>query len=189
MNGKLYESWKNMPVCLTPQRQRELDDKALATLKNAKLQFPVDPYALAECMGYEVVHAYIPGNVKGWLDRDNKKIIIDEIYEKYSFEARCILMHELAHEILEHKPNEHTLNKDGQLTQEEVEADFFARAALIPWPHLERAIEIYFAEGSVARERLVDYISRVFKVTLRKAERRLKDYEELAHTRNTIIPA
>jgi len=144
----------------------------------------IDPYAIAKAMKYDVVHAWFPEDYRGIVTPD-KKIIIHSRYAVGSPEARCVLMHELAHVELGHRFAELFVELDGKMVRcqtfgdcndpSEHEAHRFAREALMPEMLVKKAINLFENKTISAFDSLPAYLSRLFNVTEGKAENRLKD--------------
>lgn len=113
-------------------------------------------------------------------DTDTHKLIVINslLKEQSNFiqRRRFIIAHEFAHYILHKKDTKQYAHRDTSKkdTQEEKEADFFARCFLMPKDIIDVLLNIDFVKES-SHEAKVALISRIFNVTKKKAKQRLEE--------------
>ena len=168
---------------LAPEK---IEERAWALLR--EFGFPVNE-GLAERLGFTVATMrFQDPKITGLIlvnDREPIKgvnvqrfIGISEDLPKDRY--RFILAHELGHFIL-HKRNEEPLfafrdyDNSRSGTPEEEQAELFARALLMPKEYIKTAVQSAESDIKNNRERLSEYISKLFQVTPKKADQRLEE--------------
>ncbi len=109
----------------------------------------------------------------------HKLIVINSLLQNksnYIQRRRFIIAHEYAHYILHKKDQIQFAHRDTSKkdTDQEKEADFFARCLLMPNDLIKQLLEMSFVE-KLSLDSKVMLVSRVFNVTVKKADQRLKE--------------
>ncbi len=121
--------------------------------------------------------AYIPNADTHRLIVVNRDLNVDDEYT-YNLKKRFIIAHEFAHFILHKK--DHTQfahrNTDKKDSNDEKEAEFFARSLLMPKDLVIGVLSIG-AVSTLDSSAKANIISRLFSVTHKKAKQRMDDLE------------
>jgi len=149
----------------------EIEQKAGSMLtENQVERLPVRPDWLAERAGIKVSQKPLEGIKQG--DYDGNVISID--VNLGPRQKRYVTAHELGHAVLEHK-GRNACDTAASQTTEEREADWFAKALLLPRGSLGDAVERYRGKQVTAFQNLVEFVSSIFEVEERIAYERLKE--------------
>ena len=164
-----------MSVTLCPKEKENIENVALDFLKTHFVDsLPIDPLELAKKEGLKIVYKDLDEeNFDGMLQEINGDRILT-INNKIanSARARFIAAHEIGHAKLKHQTINYYSN---QRSKNEIEANLFARALLMPRPYFEKA-QASYNENSVF-DSLAEYISMIFGVTEKRAKERLEDFD------------
>ncbi len=182
-------------------KERMLEIEAIVSDITFHLDFTespsVDIVSLVKRDGFEVEPSLMQIETTGCLfvndDPDNKErlIVVNKIFKNPDNEddvifkkSRFITAHEYGHYIL-HKPENQPLyahrDSDKRDNQEELEADYFARSLLMPLSEFESYYQILNEMGNNNQKFTLDMLSKVFKVTKNKVQKREEDVKKLAN--------
>lgn len=163
-----------------------LERKANAVISESQIEsYPVDVIQIANDNGFKVYEQYLPPDISGMImvndeapikNFDSNKVIIVNQYDP-PLRRRFTIAHELAHYFL-HKSELIPLyahRDEGNLSQNETEANIFASNLLMPKAMVLQAVKDIWEDssGDVADSILEGQISQRFKVSLSEAKARL----------------
>ena len=178
---------------LNKQRMEEIEKKTSELLKG--IDFENSPYvdivSLVEKNNFEVKPTEMDIETTGCLlvnedDKDSQRLIlVNTVFKNPDHESdvvfkksRFITAHEYGHFILHRKPGQpiyahrDTYHRTDLI---ELEADYFARSILMPLEQFKVFYEILMEMGNNDKKFTVELLSKVFKVTKNKVEKRMED--------------
>ena len=158
--------------------------------KNSELQFPgFDIVKYLKAQDFSVASNVLDSDTTGMLFVDDENFVPDTethrlivvnslLQEQANFiqRRRFIVAHEYAHFVLHKNKSRQYAHRDTSKREkaEEKEADYFARCLLMPEDWVRAFLNLLQPDGTTW-ENKVSLVSRVFNVTKKKAEQRLKE--------------
>lgn len=146
----------------------DIEQKAKELLqKHGLYTVPVDPIKLAESLDVEVYETnFKDENLSGVISKNNEKVVIltadDECYNR----TRFTVAHELGHLTLHMNENEvfEEYQRGNKRSKEEVEANSFAAALLMPIEYVNKYFE-GLEESELSDYDKVGILCNIFKVS------------------------
>lgn len=207
MNNKVIEFSRGKPkrrkynMALTEKRKKQIEEQVQEVIRTCKFtKLPtVDISSLIEKDGFKIKTELMPIHTTGILfvdesDEDNpiREITVNEIFTNPNEEediiykkSRFISAHEYGHYILHGKTGILSqpiyIHRDSDTREEEIEleADYFARAILMPALPFKECYNIAKRITGNDIILMLDILSKAFGVTQKKVSVRIKDMQEL----------
>lgn len=189
MRFRFFMEWnKEMP---SVEQKAEIKQvvKALVN-ENSELQFPgFDIVKYLKAQDFSVASNVLDSDTTGMLFVDDENFVPDTethrlivvnslLQEQANFiqRRRFIVAHEYAHFVLHKNESRQYAHRDTSKREkaEEKEADYFARCLLMPEESVKAVLSLPQMKETTW-ENKVSLVSRVFNVTKKKAEQRLKE--------------
>jgi len=176
---------------MTENRRQEIENATYRFLEEQNaVSFPIDVNAIAKKLGFKVERMdFGDEKITGMiLVNDNEPIPNVDTQRFIGINAqlngertRFILAHELGHFKLHKEKNMPLLayrcTDERNETPEEEEAELYARALLMPRRSIEAAASMYRESDELLNvyNTMTEFISRIFKVSEKKAYERLRE--------------
>ena len=189
MGFRFFKEWnKEMPSVERKAEIKQVVDALVS--KNSELQFPgFDIVKYLKAQDFSVASNVLDSDTTGMLFVDDENFVPDTethrlivvnslLQEQANFiqRRRFIVAHEYAHFVLHKNKSRQYAHRDTSKREkaEEKEADYFARCLLMPEDWVRAFLNLLQPDGTTW-ENKVSLVSRVFNVTKKKAEQRLKE--------------
>lgn len=188
-------------MALTEERKKQIENQVKEIIKTCKFtKLPtVDISSLIEKDGFVIKTEFMPIHTTGILfvdesDKDNpiREITVNEVFTNPNKEediiykkSRFITAHEYGHYILHGKTGILSqpiyIHRDSDTREEEIEleADYFARAILMPVLPFKECYNIAKRITGNDIILMLDILSKAFGVTQQKVSVRINDMQEL----------
>lgn len=184
---------------ISKERMREIEDITSKILKNTNLaETPyVDIVPLVKKEGFTVIPSEMPLSTTGCLfvnegapiGQKKRTIMVNTKFKNPDKEndvvfkkSRFITAHEYGHFKLHQKEGESMYahrDTDHRTEPQELEADYFARSILMPYKQFKLYYEVLKDFGNDDNMFTIEMLSKLFKVTKNKVQKRVEDILEL----------